>query len=591
MMCPLLLLLALTAGGVMSGHYGYGGGGYRQQNNHPGDRGGGGDRWGGGGGGGGGGGYQHGGGRGGYKQGGGGYQLGGGGGNHQGGGSRHGGGGFGFFDRIGAGSYTSRDWRYGGLSVGAVVDPCGRCQTQADDRGDSSGGVEKCPAIADILFLLDTSSSMSKSDFELEKEFAISLTEHFNVGPNDVRFGAVTFSDRVQQSFSLGAHSSNEAVKTAIRNTAFLAGGTKTYQALDYIRVNRLFGSRVKCSRIVVVLTDGLSDNRAATSKAATALKETGVKMISVGIGDLTEELSDMTSDPSLVFVADDFNSLSRIKQRVASGICTVPETEGYIPPTDTGSKSCPEGFQPNPDNPSTCIDINECQTDNPCQQKCINLPGSVRCTCNSGSVIDQTDTTKCKALLQCSDLLDIVFLIDESGSIGTKNYELQLKFVAKLTEHFLFGVKGARFGAVLFATTVRKLFDLDTYASRKDVTSRLLGAEYSQGGTNTHLGISYVLDNDMFSKSCGGRDNADKVLIVLTDGESSRADETKSAAARAKATGARVMAVGVGDQVNTGELINMASSSKDVFVVSEFDLLDYIEERLTNRICQSAGS
>lgn len=60
------------------------------------------------------------------------------------------------------------------------------------------------------------------------------------------------------------------------------------------------------------------------------------------------------------------------------------------------------------------------------------------------------------------------------------------------------------------------------------DPRQSLLGAEYSQGGTNTHLGINYVLDNDMFSKSSGGRDNADKVLIVLTDGESSRIEESK---------------------------------------------------------------
>jgi hypothetical protein len=74
--------------------------------------------------------------------------------------------------------------------------------------------VVKCGAVADIIFVLDTSSSMSPQEFQLEKEFAIRLSEHFFIGKYDTRFAALSFSDRVVKMFDLKDYADHNDLKT-----------------------------------------------------------------------------------------------------------------------------------------------------------------------------------------------------------------------------------------------------------------------------------------------------------------------------------------------------------------------------------------
>lgn len=53
----------------------------------------------------------------------------------------------------------------------------------------------------------------------------------------------------------------------------------------------------------------------------------------------------------------------------------------------------CAPGQQPNG---TDCVDMDECQVDNVCDQKCINTPGSFKCECQEGYVLSGTD---CKAI------------------------------------------------------------------------------------------------------------------------------------------------------------------------------------------------
>ncbi|CAG5131632.1 unnamed protein product, partial [Candidula unifasciata] len=123
----------------------------------------------------------------------------------------------------------------------------------------------KCPARADILFVIDTSGSVSERDFGLAKQFATRLTEHFQIGDKDVRFAAISYSDRVQRVFDFKTYSNHAGLSLGLALAPFLGGGTKTYLALDFIRQQNLFstsnGARERSSKLVVVMTDASSDS------------------------------------------------------------------------------------------------------------------------------------------------------------------------------------------------------------------------------------------------------------------------------------------------------------------------------------------
>ena len=45
----------------------------------------------------------------------------------------------------------------------------------------------------------------------------------------------------------------------------------------------------------------------------------------------------------------------------------------------------------------TSLLDINECSTTKPCQQKCTNTDGSFQCSCNTGYEVNPKDPNKCK--------------------------------------------------------------------------------------------------------------------------------------------------------------------------------------------------
>ncbi|BFZ22808.1 hypothetical protein BsWGS_25847 [Bradybaena similaris] len=488
--------------------------------------------------------------------------------------------------------------RVGSRVIGTLVDPFGFWKPDSDDHGHKTGQVTKCPAIADIIFVLDTSSSMSRSEFELQKQFAIRLTEHFTIGSQDVRFGAISFSDTVQKVFGLKDHADHRALNRAITGAPYLGGGTKTNLALDYIRINDMFstaaGGRVKASKLVVVITDGSSDSLIRTTSAANALKSEGLTLLAVGIGSGAGiELHAIASGSRNVFRADNFNCLVRIEQKVARRTCEIPESQGCVPARrGSGVAPCQAGFVESLTDPGTCVDDNECESSKkPCQQNCVNLVGSFRCTCRDGFATDPSDTTKCKEIQTCTAVADIIFVLDASGSIGMDNFEVQQKFVASLTRHFAFGRTAVLFAALLFSTDVQKLFDFNTYQSQTNVSQALMSAPYLTGVTFTHKALNYIRQNAMFSPASGGRSSAADIVIVLTDGQSSSETETTTAAANLKQDGAILIAVGVGNQISTDELGRIASANQDVLIVDDFDWLSYIEQRVSDRACRNKVS
>uniref|UniRef100_A0A0B7A964 VWFA domain-containing protein n=1 Tax=Arion vulgaris TaxID=1028688 RepID=A0A0B7A964_9EUPU len=481
----------------------------------------------------------------------------------------------------------------GGATIGAVVDPFGIWRGTEDDHGHKSGKVEKCPAIADIIYVFDTSTSTSASEFELQKQFAIRITEHFKIGASDTRFGAIVFSDTAEVTIRLSEYKDGNALTAALQNTKYLGGGTSTYHALDLIRTGNLFntsnGARVKSSKIVMVITDGSSDSLFKTNAAASALKSTGVQVISVGIGSgFGIELSNIASGYRNVFTADSFKALSRVEHKIARRTCEIPAAEGNIPSgSGEGGKECPKGYERNPKDKNTCIDVNECNNSKqPCQEVCVNLIGSYRCKCKPGQVVDEKATTKCIALPPCTKALDIIFVLDASGSIGVDNWAIQQDFVARLITHFTVGESAAQFGALTFSQDVVQLFYLYTYSSAADITSAVVSANYTQGITNTHKAFNAIYQYQLFSSKSGGRSNAPDVVVVLTDGESSQSEATKSSANRLKQAGIRIVPVGISASVNPTELQAIASNAKETVLVGDFDLLDYIEQRVTNIVC-----
>lgn len=76
--------------------------------------------------------------------------------------------------------------------------------------------------------------------------------------------------------------------------------------------------------------------------------------------------------------------------------------------------------------------------------------------------------------VVTCSDnLLDLVFVVDSSGSIqdkGANNYNLLLTFIVNVINDLDIGANRTRVGLVKFSNQAESMFFLNTYNNKADL-------------------------------------------------------------------------------------------------------------------------
>ncbi|PWA21619.1 hypothetical protein CCH79_00003032 [Gambusia affinis] len=129
--------------------------------------------------------------------------------------------------------------------------------------------------------------------------------------------------------------------------------------------------------------------------------------------------------------------------------------------------------------------------------------------------------------MMQCSAVIDILFLMDGSYSIGKGTFERAKHYAVKLCE------------ALNIASNK---FSLDSFSTKQELKKHLKKISYRGGGTQTGLALKYVLKKGF----PGGRNSSSvpRVAILLSDGRSQ--GSVVQAAAQLKRTGVVLFAVGL---------------------------------------------
>ena len=121
----------------------------------------------------------------------------------------------------------------------------------------------------DVIFVVDESESVGSENFTTTKSFLSQITSRLDIDSGNARVGLVTFATNVTTAINLTDHSSVKSLQSAISSLSYTGGGTtNTAAALDYVRTTMLTesaGDRDNVHDIVVVITDGRSDNFSAT--------------------------------------------------------------------------------------------------------------------------------------------------------------------------------------------------------------------------------------------------------------------------------------------------------------------------------------
>uniref|UniRef100_A0A8C8VKN1 VWFA domain-containing protein n=1 Tax=Pelusios castaneus TaxID=367368 RepID=A0A8C8VKN1_9SAUR len=188
----------------------------------------------------------------------------------------------------------------------------------------------------------------------------------------------------------------------------------------------------------------------------------------------------------------------------------------------------------------------------------------------------------------------DIALLIDGSGSISSVDFETMKTFISEIMKRFR--STNTQFALMQYSYRFREHFNFLQYRSRNP--DRLVSSVMQlQGGTYTATAIQKVV-RELFIPWKGARQEATKILIVITDGEKSGDPLSYSdVIPEAERAGIIRYAIGVGSDFSSAraqqELQEIASqpTNEHVFQVDNFDALQSIQNQLQEKIFAIEGT
>ncbi|XP_059162207.1 uncharacterized protein LOC131945194 [Physella acuta] len=400
-----------------------------------------------------------------------------------------------------------------------IAEPC-------NDHTGSGGLCRK----ADILFIIDSSSSIGYSNYSKQLEFVRRMTTFFPLDADNVRFSVIVFATDAVLAIRFNDFYDHMSLTRAIQNLTYVGAATNTYKALQLAQSSaftKANGARDGVPHITVVLTDGMSSDYGLTVNEASRLRSMGVIVLAVGIAAANRtELEGMTGyrgseANKFVFYVENFDLLHTLQDDVPLATCQAV----------TGA---------------ACLDIS---------------------------------------------VADIILVMDSSSSIGYSNYQKQLTFAANLTDNYNIGESAVKFGAISYGTEIVKIFDLKDHQNHAAIRQSLLGSQYLSSSTNTAGALQKIVTDNMFGPASGGRNNVTKVVITMTDGESNNVAQTKAEAQQLKAKGYKMISIGIGSQVNHDELTTLATSTNEMFLSPGYDVLHMLNEDILTRSCGVPGN
>lgn len=104
---------------------------------------------------------------------------------------------------------------------------------------------------------------------------------------------------------------------------------------------------------------------------------------------------------------------------------------------------------------------------------------------------------------LGCGKKGDIIFVLDSSGSVGTSNWKVMLKFVQDVINIFTIGKNDVQVGVDIYANSASTRIRLNSYQSKTQLMDAVKRISYTNGGTATNRAIHHLISSS-FSSSHG---------------------------------------------------------------------------------------
>jgi hypothetical protein len=155
----------------------------------------------------------------------------------------------------------------------------------------------------------------------------------------------------------------------------------------------------------------------------------------------------------------------------------------------------------------------------------------------------------------------EVVFVLDGSDSISDFEFLQQIQLVEKYVNAVEINQEQVRLGLVVFSSRIGDVHGLSSFNDSVSVLHVLSNISHPKDGSRTELGIRRM--EEMLRME--GRTGEPFIGVVFSDGRSKYPHATRGEGKALHSSGVHLIAIGVGRDIQHGELMAIASSPQDV--------------------------
>ena len=182
---------------------------------------------------------------------------------------------------------------------------------------------------------------------------------------------------------------------------------------------------------------------------------------------------------------------------------------------------------------------------------------------------------------------LDLVFVLDGSGSIGSDNFEVIRQSLIRIVNGLTIE---ARVAVMVFSNNATIVFNLNRYSDKDSLIQGIRNIPYNDGSTYTDEALALLRTSAVGELlGLGSIFETIPIAIVMTDGRSTNAEGTiLQAGMLHDQTDFQIFAVGIGDNINTNELMVIASQPSNVILIEDFSASEFqrFEDEIVQQTC-----
>ena len=154
--------------------------------------------------------------------------------------------------------------------------------------------------LLDLVFALDGSESLTEKGFDKIKDLVKAMIDNYTISEAETHVGIIEFSDKANVILPLNKLFKPTSIKDHVQRIIPSGGkGTVTDEALRK-SADEVFdvtsGGRPGATKVLIIVTDGKSTGKEPPKQAVKPVKENGVRIYVVNIGEDTDkdELEDI---------------------------------------------------------------------------------------------------------------------------------------------------------------------------------------------------------------------------------------------------------------------------------------------------------